>query len=156
MTVSERAVRIFGLTDDPFEAGYILEDGSMLDFSGRRLGNAPSGHRSEDHRAICEAWPRRQFDSTTDAMTAFMAEEGAVRVSCHSRGPAGHDVNLDFIYYVTPAQERTIRQLLRGAENLSMDRVNEDRRKRDSSCITFSAPCFDWFEIRAFLRGAEI
>lgn len=36
-TVFDQAVQIFGITEDLNEAGYILPDGRMLDFSGRHL-----------------------------------------------------------------------------------------------------------------------
>jgi len=45
------AKKEFGTTDDFREAGYILPDGSMLDFSEKREGGTP-GQRSQDHRAV--------------------------------------------------------------------------------------------------------
>lgn len=43
-----RAIEEFGLTDRIEEAGFILPDGSMLDFSG----NSATGSRALDHREI--------------------------------------------------------------------------------------------------------
>ena len=144
-----RAVAIFGVPDDPREAGYILADGQMLDFSGRRLGNAPSGQRAEDHRAIYEVYPRARFDHLTDAMLRFMAEEEAVRIGFRLA-----ELGLDFIEEVTRAQERTIRDLLHYTRKVIADRVNKDRHKRDVSTEIFQAPFF-WPEVQAFLRGEE-
>ena len=45
------AKKIFGTTDDATEAGYILDDGSMLDFSGKAEGGT-RGMRAYDHRQI--------------------------------------------------------------------------------------------------------
>lgn len=45
----ERAKKFFGLTDSFAEAGYILPDGSLLDFSGRAYGGI-GGSRGIDHR----------------------------------------------------------------------------------------------------------
>ena len=45
------AKKIFGTTDDAAEAGYILDDGSMLDFSGKVEGGT-RGVRAYDHRQI--------------------------------------------------------------------------------------------------------
>jgi hypothetical protein len=47
----DTAKRIFGTTENPKEAGYILLDGEMLDFSGKNEGGTP-GTRSYDHRQI--------------------------------------------------------------------------------------------------------
>jgi len=55
-----KAIEEWGLTDDLYEAGYILEDGSLLDFSGKKEGGMP-GMRSSDHREITRIiegdWP---------------------------------------------------------------------------------------------------
>ena len=96
-TAIERAVDLFGLTNDPREAGYILPDGSLLDFSGSRLGNDDGG-RAEDHRAIIEIYSR--MHSGTDAVTRFMKEEGAIRLNV-SRG---FSINIDFIKPITQLQ----------------------------------------------------
>lgn len=50
----KQAKKIFGTTTDFKEAGYILQDGKMLDFSGRKQGNTTSGRRALDHRQINE------------------------------------------------------------------------------------------------------
>ena len=47
----EAAKKEFGITDNFKEAGYLLPDGTMLDFSGKRNGTK-GGYRTEDHREI--------------------------------------------------------------------------------------------------------
>lgn len=42
-------IEFFGFTDDPKECGYILEDGRMLDFSGRHKGKHPSSGKWIEH-----------------------------------------------------------------------------------------------------------
>ena len=49
----ETAKKIFGTTENSKEAGYILPDGTMLDFSGKNEGGTP-GVRAFDHRQINE------------------------------------------------------------------------------------------------------
>jgi hypothetical protein len=49
----ETAKKIFGTTENSKEAGYILPDGTMLDFSGKSEGGTP-GVRAFDHRQINE------------------------------------------------------------------------------------------------------
>jgi len=70
-----KAKQGFGLTDDFKEAGYLLQDGSMLDFSGKKEGGTP-GVRNYDHRQINEA--------DTD-MVGFMAD-GNIRMKAESNG----------------------------------------------------------------------
>jgi hypothetical protein len=45
----------FGTTDNRREAGYILNDGSYLDFSGKKFGG-PRGQRTMDHREVVDAF----------------------------------------------------------------------------------------------------
>lgn len=50
----KEAKKIFGITKDYREAGYMLQDGSLLDFSGRNQGSNNYGQRGLDHRDINE------------------------------------------------------------------------------------------------------
>lgn len=65
------AVRRFGITNDPLEAGYVLSDGRLLDMSGKREGG-DRGMRAHDHREV--------GDGSTDSMWEFMKRCGAIRV----------------------------------------------------------------------------
>lgn len=47
----KKCIKEFGLTEDPCEGGFLLENGKFLDFSGKREGGPP-GVRSYDHRDI--------------------------------------------------------------------------------------------------------
>ena len=91
-----------GITHDPREAGFILPDGTMLDFSGKN--SAPfnhhqnlSGTRSIDHRWLPpEAWSilRKKYPApwdVTDPVHLFMMETGAVRFSPESGGFSYYD-----------------------------------------------------------------
>ncbi len=89
---TELAVKSFGLTRDPREAGFILADGSMLDFSGRKeakgilalaveqMPEYVQGGRHIDHRDIGRVFtvsPER--GGKYAGMADFMAASGAVR-----------------------------------------------------------------------------
>ena len=76
----DKAIAQFGLTSDPSEAGYILPDGRMLDFSGKREGGTP-GMRSLDHGDISILHVDDTSISGTDGMIEFMQQAGAVRFS---------------------------------------------------------------------------
>jgi SAM-dependent methyltransferase len=76
----EWAKSVKGTTDDINEAGYILPDGTLLDFSGKRDGG-PMGDRAEDHRQL--GLPTEEYITGTDLMLAFM-EDGAIRIDANS------------------------------------------------------------------------
>lgn len=75
-TISEIAKMAKGVTDDIGLAGYVLDDGTLLDFSGGQ------GARYEDHRQL--NLPINMEISGTDLMNKFMRESGAVRIDANS------------------------------------------------------------------------
>lgn len=79
------AVAYFGKTYSWKETGYLLTDGSRLDFSGRHEGG-PGGYRTVDHRDITDALGDGYGgDSYSGGMVAFM-REGNIRISPESGG----------------------------------------------------------------------
>jgi hypothetical protein len=95
--LATKAAEVFGKTRDIREAGYVMPDGSMLDFTGRhqvqndyaRVGefNRPvegqrdwmAGERNVDHREVSDIIDAPEGISGTDAMTRFMNETNAIR-----------------------------------------------------------------------------
>ena len=95
--LAAKAKEVFGKTRDIREAGYVMPDGSMLDFTGRhqvtndyaRVGdfNRPvegkrdwmAGERNVDHRDVSDLIDAPQGISGTDAMTQFMDQTNAIR-----------------------------------------------------------------------------
>lgn len=101
------AKKHFGTTNNPRAAGYILRDGSMLDFSGRKEGGDPNT-RSLDHRNIDHAEGIPSFEhSHTESMRNFMRHTNAIRLS-HLDG----QTNADFVAHPTPKQLRTLRKIV--------------------------------------------
>lgn len=70
--IEERARKYFGETEIFEFAGYILEDGTMLNFSHEGF------QRDEDHRTIGQFYSKA---SGTEAMCKFM-RRGNIRCSC--------------------------------------------------------------------------
>lgn len=68
----------FGTTTDMREAGYLLPDGSMLDFSEKNNGGEP-GTRGADHRDIARVINDRSYDTMTEYLDDFI-NEGAIRL----------------------------------------------------------------------------
>ena len=104
--VFSRAKRYFGVTTNPREAGYILPDGTMLDFSGRRFG-ASGGERTMDHREIAFAWPEEDSPGGFEGMRRVM-NWGAIRFTIF-----GTTMVVDTAALLTPSQESTIDQAIR-------------------------------------------
>lgn len=73
-SIEERARKKYKTTDCFEFAGYILEDGTMLNFSHENR------QRDMDHREIGEFFTKAQG---TDALCKFM-RRGNIRVSCNS------------------------------------------------------------------------
>jgi hypothetical protein len=87
-----RAVEVFGVTEDPREAGFIMADGRMLDFSPRMHGES-GGWRSADHTEIGLAFygdddrklvDMPAFESGFDRVAWFQDKTGAIRFSPES------------------------------------------------------------------------
>jgi hypothetical protein len=133
------AIQDKGLTDDINEAGYVLPDGRMLDFSGKREGG-PSGSRAEDHRQILS----EAGVEGTDAMIAFQ-RMGAVRLDA-----AAHSV--DFEVPPTTAALRALETMFDDGEPVFVDVAEGNRR------TSFSVESFDALRkhVGRFYRGAEI
>ena len=119
--LAERAKEHFGITANPDECGYILPDGSMLDFTGRCLAGdsyckVPDGRfrakkgfdflagiRSVDHRDLWEIFS--EADTPSENMYKFMEATGAVRCKPESGGA-------EVVSMPSPAQIRTLAYFL--------------------------------------------
>ena len=80
--LQDMTVQKFGLTKDPREAGYILPDGSMLDFSMGYTGTRMRLHGDLGEDLIKKVLPGiapDSFNAQTEAMYAFQKKTGALR-----------------------------------------------------------------------------
>ena len=103
--IENAVIEEFGATEDPREAGYILEDGQMLDFSGVREGGMP-GMRSFDHREVGRAFEDSDFEGGTEGMIQFMSATGATRISYNDG-----DLSVDTNTRLTGGQLSTIQSI---------------------------------------------
>lgn len=83
-SLEEKAILKFKITNNPYEAGYILKNGKFLDFSGRAFADNPDeryykNERSVDHREVGGYLDMKLGGS--EAMIKFMQETGAIRMS---------------------------------------------------------------------------
>lgn len=82
---AKTAEEYFGTTYRISEAGYLLTNGKLLDFSGRHEG-ASGGYRTVDHRDIADAFGDGYGDdSYSGGMLKFM-QSGNIRLSPESGG----------------------------------------------------------------------
>jgi hypothetical protein len=79
----QRAIKFYGLTDNPYDAFYITPDGQMLDSSGRNQGSS-SGGRNIDHRNVSHLI-KKQDSSWTRQMYHFMMRSGCIRMDVRSQ-----------------------------------------------------------------------
>jgi len=89
-SIIQKAVKQFGITENPSTAGFILSDGRMLDFGGR------SGQRDRDHREIGSILPKGER-SGHEAIVEF-GKLGNIRM--HIGSVVSFDV------YVRPTREQ--------------------------------------------------
>ena len=115
------ALSYFGKTYKWSETGYVLLDGSKLDFSGRHEGG-PGGYRTVDHRDIVDALGEDYGGGDySGGMVQFM-QEGNIRISPESGG-----INLAVM--PTKAQMVSLSDFIskeRGAVILDIDDANGD------------------------------
>lgn len=110
----DAAKKEFGLTTDFREAGWILPDGKMLDFSGKREGGQPF-NRAMDHRDIARVTERGVEGSS--AMVEFASQTGSVRFSV-----VGTEVYIDLMNTVpTDAQIKAMKRAVSGYEGITWD-----------------------------------
>lgn len=117
--LEQEAVKHFGHTYSWAETGYVLTDGSRLDFSGRHEGSGGGG-RYEDHRDIAQLDAYSDLQGT-DAMIDFM-RRGNIRVI-----PEVDGINLSV--RPTRAQENTLADFIsrrRGEVTLDIDNERGD------------------------------
>jgi hypothetical protein len=83
--LEQEALRKFGTTTNPFHTGYILRDGTRLDFSGRHEGGQVSPQVREVDHVRVEELPSITYGSEhgNDPILEFLHRTGAVRVSHH-------------------------------------------------------------------------
>lgn len=93
--LQDSAVDLFGKTNRSSETGFVLDDGSRLDFSGRheasgyskvgdryapdspKLGDYLKGERSTDHRTVSSLYDDKDYGWS--ALSDFIDQTGAVR-----------------------------------------------------------------------------
>ena len=113
---NKTALEYFGRTYKWSETGYILLDGSRLDFSGKHEG-APGGYRTVDHRDIRDAFGDDYGgNGYSDSLVQFM-REGNIRIMPESGG-----INLSVA--PTKEQERSLDDFIskeRGEVVLDLD-----------------------------------
>lgn len=121
MTADDRrkaAVKEFGYTPYFYDAGYLLPNGKMLNFSGEK--GQHYGTRGQDHRAIGMVYDSLQG---SQAMNAFM-NEGNIRVMAESPG-----IDISTETPLTSEQYKTIKEMVNEYKDkgyFSIDFSNRD------------------------------
>ena len=114
--ITQKAKKFFGVTYDWNKTGYLLTDGSQLDFSGKHEGY-DSGMRSVDHREIENVYTDGK--ERLDALNDFL-QKGNIRIM-----PEGNSINLATL--PTGKQETALRRYInrvRGEVTIDIDDAN--------------------------------
>lgn len=98
------SIKEFGLTDDFRVGGYILPDGSMLDFSGRLQGGN-TNVRERDHREITII--SDELSAGTKGMDEFIDQSHAIRLSFNMGYPY-----IQMKHPLTSGQKQTLKDVL--------------------------------------------
>lgn len=131
----DQAKGVFGITENWKEAGYILPDGSLLDFSGKKHGGS-ANQRSQDHREVEQLMESRR----TAAMHEFM-RDGAIRIQ--------YGIGLEIVKAPSPPQYGRISEFvaIHGGE-VSIDLADGIGKriepKKDDPYYSFEARTFDY------------
>lgn len=118
------AVKEFGETNDPYSAGFVMSDGTMLDLS-------VAGARTRDHReagnlldeAGYKPVDETAYGSRTQNLYLFMRETGAIRFS---RSLTDDWVTMQVEKKPTAAQCRVVAAACRGASSVRIS-YGQDR-----------------------------
>lgn len=133
----EEMKKHFGVTRDIRVAGYLLTDGSMLDFSGKHWGDIGSKTRQVDHRDISEVLP--DGSENYGAMVRMIAN-GNIRLMPESGG----------ICLSQPPTDRQ-RQALRYYIDMYSRRIGDS----DGVIVDFDEPGGDTVYSRTYDKGTD-
>lgn len=109
-------IKYFPYTNNESEAGYLMKDGKMLDFSGKTQGGT-AGQRIQDHREISQFLNQeklneeeKDFLKKTDYnyIKYFGLSEGAIRVDFSNNS---QDIQIDIFQKPTEKQLDKIREV---------------------------------------------
>ena len=134
----EWAKQNHGVTEDIYLSGYILPDGTMLDFS------EGSGSRGVDHRAV--NWPKAPQAENWETMEAFI-DEGAVRM----------DANGEFMNIKKFPNNRQQRKIEGIVDEVGSMRIEVEEGGRSDSVVV-DADNIDkaMGQVRRFYNGGEV
>lgn len=146
--IFELAKERFGITNDIRECGYILPDGSMLDFTGRHMTDGDTsylrGRRSVDHRDIADLNYEKDLNTKSglDISMEQFIRSGAIRIHCSNTWSS-----INLFVKPTPQQINVLLRLIQyskgcvtveigdGNESLSYAEYDEVRPRRVTSDI---------------------
>jgi hypothetical protein len=133
--VVAKAIAEFGTTKNINEAGYILKDGTMLDFSDKKNGGEP-GQRIQDHRDIAGIYAEK-LDSQTAYLNKFIEDTGAVRVK-----PLSDQFDFDIVESVgiTEKQREVITRAIRNKARVDIDVYASAQSNSPSKTIELDMP----------------
>ena len=125
--IENKAIKMFGLTDDPYKAGYITQNGKLLDFSGGWKDNKIDKSvklysydglivRGIDHDTV-----KLLYKTKTKGITVqreFQIDTNSIRISMNKAGYVY--LSIQDKQQITPEQIKTLRNIVKVPENLEV------------------------------------
>jgi len=152
--VFQEAKKQFSVTNDIYSAGFILPDGSLLDFSGAQEGGT-LGTRAYDHRQIHSVIPdsimedfltrhpesKKDRDESFFPMIVFM-DLGAIRCNFSNKY-----LNLDISKPPTPSQYMVIKSAIGSLSDIDIDMSHGGNSIPEKS-LSYGSSSFDYSKTR--------
>ncbi len=139
--IQEKAVEIFGKTEDPLKARFILFDGSFL--------LMPGGYVNKDHHRITRAYP--VGTTPGEAILQFM-NSGAIRFGRWPNHTPGYSALAEFTRVPNDEQLAVLKRNTVGLEKVALDLINPDDGHRILSEVLDFPRAFD---VRDFISRAK-
>ena len=131
-----------GTTKDDDEAGYILTDGTLLDFSGAIYNGTP-GHRIMDHSDPCisKSISATEIETSHNSCCTFMNKAKAIRFSKYTY-ETDTSINIDMIHKPNTAQLTKIKQIIARSRRpeVYIDKTSENCDNLASEYNEFARP----------------
>jgi len=135
--IIEDAIKKHGITNNPELAGFITNDGKMIDASGIKQGSQGLS-RSVDHReiatdALIDNPNYQKSFSGSEALSSFMDETKSTRISVQPK-----EINIDILHNPSDQQMKQLEKISKGKT------IVADISKKDGSVL--KSGTFDSFE----------
>ena len=136
--ITQKAKAYYGTTYSKYAAGYILPNGDMLDFSGKKFGGR-GGYRTMDHREVSMFYVDEEKTAERwQAIDQFIKDTGAVRIGVDESGFGFADIVKSV--GLTADQLRVITYCFNRVDRVDIDIYNDLFTAAPQETLEFDCP----------------